>query len=382
MSSQRRYLLLGTADLGKPRTRILLSGLREAGVLVGECHYDLWKGIEDKSQVKGIGTRLRLLLNHLIAYPVLIWRYLRAPRHDAVFIGYMGHFDTIILWPFIRMRGKLLVWDAFLSLYDTIVRDRRMVPENGLRARLIRFAEGLACKAASVIVLDTDAHADFFRRTYPGSDRKLVSVWVGAEATFQPLDRINRADVRDPFRVLFYGQFIPLHGIDVILDAARRLDGEAIEWTIVGTGQEKERILAEVQSRPVPAAKFVDWIDYSELPRTIAEADACLGVFGTSDKAASVIPNKVFQIVATGRPVITRDSPAIREMFPSPRDGVWLVEAGSGEALAQAVLAARQWTEAREGNAPLFEDIRARITPDAIGSTFVEQIATAASSPA
>ena len=382
MSGQRRYLLLGTADLGKPRTRILLSGLKEAGVLVGECHYDLWKGIEDKSQIKGIGARLRLLLNHLIAYPVLIWRYLRAPRHDAVFIGYMGHFDTIILWPFIRMRGALLVWDAFLSLYDTIVRDRRMVPENGLRARLVRFAEGLACRAASVIVLDTDAHADFFRKTYPGCDRKLVSVWVGAEAVFHPLDRDDDQGGRNPFRVLFYGQFIPLHGIDVILDAARRLEGEAIEWTIVGTGQEKERILAEVQSRPVPAVNFVDWIDYGQLPRTIAQADACLGIFGTSDKAASVIPNKVFQIVAMGQPVITRDSSAIREMFPSPKDGVWLVEAGSGEALAEAVLAARQWAEGRDETAPLFEDIRAQITPEAIGSVFVDRIATAASSAA
>lgn len=46
-----RVIAWGSYDLGKPRVRILLRGLRENGVEVLECHRDVWQGVEDKSQV-------------------------------------------------------------------------------------------------------------------------------------------------------------------------------------------------------------------------------------------------------------------------------------------------------------------------------------------
>ena len=51
----RRVVLWGTCDTGKPRVRILIEGLRANGVEVVEIRADPWRGIEDKSQVKGIG---------------------------------------------------------------------------------------------------------------------------------------------------------------------------------------------------------------------------------------------------------------------------------------------------------------------------------------
>ena len=66
-------------------------------------------------------------------------------------------------------------------------------------------------------------------------------------------------------------------------------------------------------------------------------ADVCLGIFGTSGKAASVIPNKVFQIVASGRPLVTRDSPAIRELLAYGPPCVNLVTPGNALALADAI---------------------------------------------
>jgi len=56
-----RVVYWGTYDTGKPRNRIMISGLRENGVEVIECHAEVWMGIEDKSQVSGWPKRLRLL---------------------------------------------------------------------------------------------------------------------------------------------------------------------------------------------------------------------------------------------------------------------------------------------------------------------------------
>lgn len=363
-----RIVVWGTADLGKPRTRILIKGLRAQNILVGECLWDIWRGVEDKSQVKGFAQRARLALRYLIAYPVLIWRYLRAPRHDAVFIAYMGHFDVLVLRPFASMRRAKIIWDAFLSLYDTVVEDRALAAKNSLAARATSAVEKLASAAADIVILDTQAHAAYFRQRYRIPARKLISVWVGAETDlFKPAPFKPAPETGGPFDVLFYGQFIPLHGVEHIIEAARITDGPAIRWTIIGRGQETEKIKALVDRAPVASLNFIDWVEYQKLPEMIAKADVCLGIFGESDKAARVIPNKVFQILAVGRPLVTRDSPAVREIVSPDTPGVWLVEPGSGAAIAQAVKAARRRRDAG-GEGELYADIRKTISADAVGS--------------
>ena len=72
----------------------------------------------------------------------------------------------------------------------------------------------------------------------------------------------------------------------------------------------------------------------SELPGEIARASICLGVFGTSDKAARVVPNKVFQCAAAGRAVVTAATPAMTGAFG---DAFVTVPVGDPTALADAV---------------------------------------------
>ena len=126
-------LLLGTYDLGKPRTRLLRECLRAIDPALQEIHVDAWRGVEDKS-VSSTGARVWTGLKLLVAYPWLALRYLFAGRHDVVVIGYMGLFDMLLLAPLARLRGKPVVWDAFLSIYDTWARDRAMGAEQGWRA--------------------------------------------------------------------------------------------------------------------------------------------------------------------------------------------------------------------------------------------------------
>ena len=109
-----RVVFWGTYDLGKPRNRILLKGLKENGDEVLECRADVWSGIEDKSGITDLRARLRLLMSWLLCYPGLVWRYLRLPKHDVVLVGYLGHVDVLVLWPFAKLRRAPVVWDAFL----------------------------------------------------------------------------------------------------------------------------------------------------------------------------------------------------------------------------------------------------------------------------
>jgi glycosyltransferase involved in cell wall biosynthesis len=73
----------------------------------------------------------------------------------------------------------------------------------------------------------------------------------------------------------------------------------------------------------------------SDLPGHIAESSLCLGIFGDSDKAGRVVPHKLYECLAMGRPVVTRDGPAIRSLFSE--DEVVTVPPADPRALAGAI---------------------------------------------
>jgi glycosyltransferase involved in cell wall biosynthesis len=174
-----------------------------------------------------------------------------------------------------------------------------------------------------------------------------------------------------PVKVLFYGQFIPLHGAEVIVRAAQALAGEPFEWVIIGKGQEEQRIRRLLDERPVPHLTWVPWVEYETLRDWIDGADVCLGIFGDSDNAAMVIPNKVYQVIATGTPLITRDAPALRELIDGEEPGLYLVPPGDPAALVDALRRFRRERAALAGS-DLFPELRVRITPEAMGARMVE----------
>jgi hypothetical protein len=334
-SGLRRILLWGTYDLGKPRTRVLRDGLGALGYEVTEVHTDIWGGNEDKSQLKR-GKMVINLLRMLLAYPPLIWRYLRAPDHDIVVVPYLGQFDVIMLWPFARLRGKPIVWDMFLSLYDTLVNDRRLAAPRAPKAMILKLVEKLGCRAADLILLDTPAHARYIERLFALRPGRTAAFPVGAEpAAFPRLPLLQRR--RGPTRLLFYGQMIPLHGIDTILAAALSPRGRQRHWTLIGTGQELAKVTAALSGAGAEHIDWRPWVRYDELTAEIGRADICLGIFGSSEKAASVVPNKVYQTLLSGRSLITRDSPALREAFGATHPGLRLVPPSSPDGLLDAV---------------------------------------------
>lgn len=337
-----QILLWGTYDTGKPRIRILRDGLRGiAGIDLREIHAAVWEGIEDKSQVRSLRRRAWLLTRWLLSYPSLAWRLARTPRPDLLLISYPGILDVFVAAAIARVRGIPIAWDVFISLYDTICADRKLLAPGSLAGKLLWWLEKRAIRCADVVFMDTQAHARHVERLFDLQPGHCGSVWVGAETEHFP--RISPTDAADvpsmPMRILFYGQFIPLHGIETIVRAARLLRDEPLEWRIIGRGQVEAGIRAMLSEDPLPNLHWLEWVEYGRLRRCIAEADLCLGIFGQSDKAANVIPNKVFQIVAAGRPLVTRDSPAIRELLGDDPPATYLVPPHDPEALAAAIRA-------------------------------------------
>jgi glycosyltransferase involved in cell wall biosynthesis len=288
-------------------------------------------------------------------------------------VGYLGHLDVLVIWPFAKVRGIPVCWDVFISIYDTVVRDRRLVSPYNPVAWLIFCWEWLACRCCEMLLMDTSAHAEMLRELYGLTSKSVNAVLVGAEPETFPVvpDVGDRRSAGELLRVLFYGQFIPLHGIETIIEAAKLLEAEAIEWMIIGQGQEQDEIKGMLAEHPLQKLKWISWIDYEKLSSCIAEADICLGIFGTSEKSARVIPNKAFQIISTGKPLVTRDSPAIRELVPESIPGVYLVDAGNAVQLAKKIveLAGKPSEDIIDLHATC--EIRQKINPRSIGRSLI-----------
>jgi glycosyltransferase involved in cell wall biosynthesis len=359
-----RVMFWGTYDLSKPRNRILLQGLRASGATVQECRAAVWDHVRDKGTL-GAGSLARGLLRTWLAYPQLILRFLRAEVPDVLVVGYLGQLDVLVLCPFARLRGVPVLWDQFLSIYDTVVDDRHKVPRHHPLAKVLYAWEWLACRAADRVLMDTRAHARYVVDTFGVAPEHVEAVWVGAEtAVFRPA--VSRPNgVRDGLRVLFYGQLIPLHGVETIVRAARLVRDLPITFVLIGSGQEEGLVRRLLEEEPLPSLEWHPWVDYERLIEAIEDADVCLGVFGRSQKAARVIPNKVFQIIAARRPLITQDSPAIRELFDGASPGVRLVPPGNPQALAGALTA--MLAEEQRPHTPPSLTLRDRISPEAIG---------------
>ncbi len=302
-----------------------------------------WAGVEDKSQVRGTAAWLRLLISWIASYPVLIYSYLRLPRHDMVIVPYLGNLDVLLLWPFARLRGARICWDMFISLYDTVVEDRQMLAQRGWLARLLHWAESLSVRAADLVLMDTQEHAHYVAGLYKAAPGKVQAAWVGAETNLFAKTPLPAR--QGPVQVLFYGQFIPLHGLDTLVTAIAQIQAQAaapeLHFTIIGSGQEAARIDRLITEQGLRNIGRIAWVDYGELPRRIAEADICLGIFAREGKAQRVIPNKAFQILAVGRPLISSDSPAMRELV-QPGEAIRLTRPGDPASLAEQLVALAQ----------------------------------------
>ncbi len=339
---KKRIVFWGTYDKGKPRVRLLLAGAKSYEYEIIECHSDVWRGVEDKSQLHGLVQKVKRIFRIVCAYPVLLYRYLRLPSHDVVVVGYMGQFDVLVICLFARLRRVPVIWDVFLSLYDTVVHDRKLVSKISPAAAMLYALEWLGSRAAATLILDTRAHAAYFESLYHLPSKSVRHIFVGAELDLFKSGPVHKKNSKQ-FIVLFYGQFIPLHGIETILRAAGIVESRCrdVVWRIIGRGQETDSIDALQKELGLRSIERIDWVKYEDLIVYISDADVCLGIFGTTGKAGRVIPNKAYQILAAGKPLITADTPAVRELFKETPT-VRLIEPGNPSALAVAVMDMRQ----------------------------------------
>ena len=311
-----RVLYFGTYERGYPRNAQVVAALRRAGVGVEERNEAVWHGGEQWRAGLRAGGRLAAAQARLLR---------SGPADaDALIVGYPGHADLDVARRVAR--GRPVVFNPLVSLYDTLVADRGRFGGRSPAGRALLWLDRHAFRSADLVVTDTQANAEFFAELAGLGAARVATCFVGAEERlFAPAER-----EREPATVLFVGKLIPLHGLETVLSAARL--APELRFRVVGDGQ----LRGLLRGRPANV-EHVPWLPYDSLPGELQRATCALGVFGRSAKAARVIPNKAFQALACGTPLVTADTAAARELLVEG-DSALLVPVGDAEALAQALV--------------------------------------------
>jgi len=237
-----------------------------------------------------------------------------------------------------------LVFDPLISAYEKEIFEKNKAPRDSLKAEKLRLWEQDLFARADILVADTPAHGAFFQNTLRVDPQKIAVLYVGAETDLFTPQPLPLADA--PFEILFYGSYLALQGVDIIIKAAKKAPSNQ-KWIILGDGN--LRVSIEKQAQGAANIRFEPWLPYKLLPQRIARAHILLGIFGTTVKANLVIPNKMFQAMAVGRPVITRHSDAFQDTLLAGSDVIGWAPPGDADALAALV---KRWAAHPEDLAP------------------------------
>jgi glycosyltransferase involved in cell wall biosynthesis len=307
-SSSKRILWWGRFNPGYSRNRILRNLLRLSG-------YSLQDFIP---RVSSLGSFERLFAK------------LSVP--DAVWVPAFRQKDFYSARRYADKHHIPLIFDPLISAWDKALFERKKFQESDRKASKLLQWEQSMFSCSDLVIADTTPHAQFFIEKLLAPRDKTVVIPVGAEESLFNMQPLHSPGT--PPEIFFFGSFINLQGPEVIIQAALQLP--KARWTLLGQGSLRK--VCEEKSMGQEHIHFEDWHPYEKLPERIGKADILLGIFGTSPKSGRVIPNKAYQALACGRPLITRESTAYpSEIAGNPNSGITFIPAGDPKALADAV---------------------------------------------
>ena len=227
----------------------------------------------------------------------------RRPAPDLVWVPVCRQRDVLAACRWARARGTKILFDPMISAWDKKVLEQGKWTAGSRRARRLHEREREMMNAPDFVTWDTSCHVDFCEREFAVPRSKMAVLFTGTdEEVFKPEERNPSPRRSGVFTVLYHGAYIPLHGTEYIIEAARMSQDLPIRWNFLGWGA--YRAATEAKAKGLSNVTFLEKVPYEKVPEAIYAADVVLGVFGTTEKASRVIGNKVFEAMGCARPVV------------------------------------------------------------------------------
>ena len=310
--------------------------VRERVLFITTKNLDYLRNTQEINLLKKQGKEVLILGSYDRSYIkrlcYVYWKLLLLSRKkfDFVFVGFAP--QLIVPFFFWKFRGKRLGIDFFISLYDTMIWDRKKWKDGSFFAKLFWKLDKNTIQKADVVIADTKAHGEYFVKEFGLSEEKLKVLYLEANTKiYKKRKKEKKKEWQDKFIVLYFGSILPLQGVDIVLKSAQILkEKKDIQFVIIGPVKEK------IESESI---LYISWVEQEELADWIAMADLCLaGHFnGEIEKAKRTIPGKAYIYNAMEKPMILGENEANKELFSQEKENIYYIQMGNAKALADKI---------------------------------------------
>jgi colanic acid biosynthesis glycosyl transferase WcaI len=195
--------------------------------------------------------------------------------------------------------------------------------------RMLGAIAGLLYRHADHIVVVSPAFRRHLAERWDVSPQKVSVVLNGVDTElFHPsVDTTlvaKECGLRDKFVVSFIGTIGNAHGLNTIVESARQLKDVApdVLFLVVGEGAEKEKLERLVLDAGLNNVRIVGQQPRARIPAFICASDLCLVLLKKSEVFKTVIPTKMLEFMACGRPVVLGVEGVAREILETAGAGI------------------------------------------------------------
>ncbi len=256
-------------------------------------------------------------------------------KYDEVFVGFAPQLVIpLFCGKFRRYRkaGGNVTIDFFISVYDTLVNDRKKIKAGTLAAKFTAWLDRKTIMYADRVIVDTKADGRYFVEEFGMPESKMQVLYLEADkSVYYPGKKKKQSADGTVKTVVYFASMLPLQGADIVLKAAGLMkDDINIRFEIIGPVKNKV-----IQDN----ITYIDWLTQNELADAVANADLCLAGHFNADiaKASRTIPGKAYIYRAMEKPMILGDNPANRELFDESMQGIYFCRMGDADSLRCAI---------------------------------------------
>ncbi len=297
---------------------------------------------------------------------IRVWTFIAANKGAVLrILNYLSYFVSAFFVGLFLRRPDVLICTSpqfFCGLVGVIVGRLRRLPrvleirdiwpesiqavgamKKSFLTRMLEWVELFMYRSANhVVTVGTGYRDKLLERGVPAEGMDVIT--NGADLKFycpgEADDEFRKKyDLDGKFTVAYVGTIGMASGLEVALEASRKLTDagdDSFRFLLVGDGAEREALQERAEAEGLKHVIFTGRLDKSFMPALLRSVEGCFIHLRKSDLFKTVLPSKLFEAFAVGRPVILGVDGNAREVLEAAEAGIF-IEPGNADALIETV---------------------------------------------